>query len=193
MRPTSFFTQLTLRNAVTATLTVLVGLFVVVALGVVVRSIVENIRYVHATQQIHDLVTASRSYAERDPSFGTQSDQNALALLIRAQLIQGGSMINDPPSMSNPWNQPVRLTSVGSSIVRLETKVPSHDCRRLAAFLGKEASTEGLVAMDARQTDKGVWRRFYEKTRSRFDPKAADAACGREQDATLMLFFKVRE
>jgi hypothetical protein len=155
----------------------------------------ENVHFVHTTGTILNLVSIAREDAEKDPSFGLVVGSDLIGeLQSRGQLPgqQGGTA--QPAAMPyNAWNGPIRASFTSNTVMRFETDLPTHDCRRLALFFGKDAADLSLLSMEARELN-GPWRKFYDQATSVQAPNfsSADAACGFGEKATLALNLRLR-
>jgi len=162
------------------------------AIWLAVASVIENVHFQQAVDQIINIVDISRNYAVQDRNFATQSNEDVLVSLSRAGMISLNAS-GTPLSVVNPWGRKVIVFSPRYSIVRIETSVPDHDCRRLAMFFAKDIKALGVQSMEARTNPKGLWRRFYDRRYTAIPGESdVEAACDLGSDMTLALIFGVR-
>ncbi|MDX2028394.1 MAG: hypothetical protein SFW62_07140 [Alphaproteobacteria bacterium] len=157
------------------------------ALVIAGTAMLENVRFARATEQILGLTAIAHDFAKRDRNFATQPGEDLLKSLSNAGRVQG--VIDGKPALlANPWRMPVKMSAMLASVMRLETTVPTRDCRRLAMFLVKNGVALDVRALEA-HSNNTTWQRFYDRTKDVVDEKAIDAACGRSDEAVLAVVF----
>lgn len=182
------------------TVYVLPILFVIgLALMLAVASILENVRFRQSVDQLLNIVDISRHYAAQEKSFATHPNEDLLGTLLLAGMMSisdGGMSVNastSPATLTNPWQRKITVSSPQPSMMRIETSVPDHVCQRLALFLSKDAKGMGVLLMEARSGDQGIWRHFFDISRP-VRPREADldAACDLGNNMTLAVVLGVR-
>ncbi|MFY9288871.1 MAG: hypothetical protein WAO98_10270 [Alphaproteobacteria bacterium] len=159
---------------------------IIMATVITAASVLENIRFARATDQILSLVGTARDYTVHEKNFGLEVNEDLIASLIR-----NGQLPQIP--IINPWKEEVKARITSPSVMRLEITVPVHECRRLAFFFLKDAVALRLKLMEAREGNSGVLRRFYDSSLPVLaDPKPVEAGCGETPQATLLLSFNLR-
>jgi hypothetical protein len=74
--------------------------------------------------------------------------------------------------------------------MRVETDIPSRDCRRLALFFLKNGRDLGLNVMETGQETPKLWRQFFnQKGMSLSGNQSVEVACGDTTRVTLALVF----
>ncbi len=163
---------------------------IAVASWLAIAAAYENIRFAQATDQILALIAIAHDYASKDQNFGATLNEDLLNRLVQTGKVpppkdgpQGGFI--------NAWQGAVTATAIPGFLMRLETHVPTRDCRRLALFFGKDAKDLALTQMEARE-EGGAWRQFYAAPDSiDISPTIIDAACGQASWSTLALIFRL--
>jgi len=174
---------------------VLLPAVIVVFAGIWVSTtaIIENARFAHATDQILHLVVIMRNISAADKRFATHPGDDLLAGLEHAGLLTEVSGGN-PSTLENPWKGSITSTATTSSTARIETIMPTRDCRRLSLFFAHNGADLGLRLMEAREerTDT-IWHRFYDHTSdlATLGNQPVEVACGQFPRATLALVFQL--
>ncbi|MDE2030029.1 MAG: hypothetical protein KGI97_05625 [Alphaproteobacteria bacterium] len=169
--------------------TIPVVAIIVAALALSGLAAVENWRFMRAADQVLQFVGMVRQNAAVQKGFAVTPGEDVWAAL------QGLGQIIPPAARLNPWQGGLRAAVVNSRVIRIETDLPTHDCRRLALyFIKREPQETGLLAAEAESGGPGAaWSRFYPSSVSPDEvADAAARACGREADAHLALFFQIR-
>lgn len=155
------------------------------ALALSVRAMVENLRFISATNNLSAVVMTARLFAkeQRARTFGAGED--ILAVLAEAKQI--------PATFDkNPWMGSVRIAAVDNVSIRIENEMPAHACRRMALYLlGRNPADLGLTLMEARKGEANS-SLVYPKADVEAE-FAAQKACGKKGTALLTLVFKIRE
>ncbi|HEU0117111.1 MAG TPA: hypothetical protein VFR09_00635 [Alphaproteobacteria bacterium] len=163
------------------------------AIWIAASSVVENMHFARATQQIIGVLAAAHDYAGREKNYTMQSGEDLVASLARIGTLTDIAKDPPPAHFFNPWSGAVQAVAAGPTTMRLETEVPVRDCRRLALFFAKEARSLGLQIMEARSGEGGVWRRFLNEEQDTIvDARPIEAACGDEPEARLALVFRLK-
>lgn len=174
------------RKSVRFLILVPVGVIVIGAVAVAGLAMVENIRFARATEQVLGVATMAHNLAITDRNFAAQAGEDLVRALARVGYVRGVTD-GQPSTLTNPWLKPIRLTAMLPSIMRLETDLPTRDCRRLAMFFIKNSGAARVRVLEARAGN--LWKRFYDSLKPPPDEKAVDAACGRADEATLAVVF----
>ncbi|MDD3030468.1 MAG: hypothetical protein PHS57_09400 [Alphaproteobacteria bacterium] len=155
------------------------------AASVSVASILENKRFVEATSKILWIVRTVRSAAsaQRIPSLDPGDD-------VWAALIQSGQ-VSATMDRSLPWGGTLDAHAATRNSVRVETFLPSHNCRRIALyFLSLEPTELHLLSVAAKPMPNASWSLIYPLPDAQ-QVDAAVAACGDELNARLALTFMI--
>ncbi len=176
------------------TVALLVAIIIAAAIGVAGASMLENMRFARATDQIIALVAPARDLAAHDKNFAAQPGEDLLASLARARAVPNIVTTSQPAVMANAWQGSVHASVASSGVMRIESDVPAHDCRRLALFLAKNGGDSGLQLMEARQESAAQWQRLYDNTLpTAVNESQVQAACGQApQQVTLAMAFRLR-
>ncbi len=166
---------------------------VLAAIWVSTSSIIENIRFARATDQILHTVSVLREVAATDKNFATHPGEDLLVGLGQAGLL-AGVMGGTPATLENSWKGTVISNVVTASTARIEAVMPTRDCRRMSLFFVRNSADLGLNLMEARENSGGIWHRFYDRAVDASIPGNApvEAACGQDSRATLALIFQLR-
>jgi hypothetical protein len=164
-----------------------------IALWLTAAAAYENVRFEQAKLQLLSLIAAAQDDA-KDSDFSKRAGEDLLAACARRG--QPACIGDDKAAtgrLLNAWNQPIRMTAVSPSVMRLETDVPAHICRRFALFFGKDASAMKLQSMEARE-ESSHWRVFFDGASGQIpDYATTSAACGAgEHAATLAFVLQLR-
>lgn len=156
-------------------------------------AILENVHFARGTDQILQLVTAAHSLAARDKNFAMQPNEDILDDLIRTGLITGNADTK-PVTFLNPWQGTIRSLSSQPSLIRIESNLPAHDCRRLAMFLIKNGKDLGLVGVEARSDGDQTWKNFYDvaDSSSALNNQTIEDACQQAPLVTVAFIFNLR-
>lgn len=154
---------------------------------------IESTRFANGTNQILQLVAGARTLASRDKNFAAQPNEDVLAELTRAGLLTGTSDAK-PATLGNPWKGVIRALTPAPAAMRIETDVPSQDCRRMALFLFKNGGDLGLTMLEARGEGRPSWQRFFAPTEgiNVANNRVIEDACDQGSNVTLALVFAVR-
>jgi hypothetical protein len=152
------------------------------------EAVQENLHYVNAANQVLDLVSTVRTIAAGQKGFAQNPGEDIWADLEHVGQIATGA------AHLNPWHGDVRAVAVAGQAMRIESDMPTRDCRRLALyFLGRQPTELGLLSIEAESTKQSGWVHIFP---SNMDPRKADTstglACGSEQVARLALIFRIR-
>jgi len=148
---------------------------------------IENLRFIRATDQILQTVVLVRNVASMMKEYAPQPGQDILADLSRF-----GQLADLP---INPWHEPLRVAGGVNNSMRIETDLPTRDCRRLAFYLMARDPTDlGLQSIEAAYGIQPAWLRAYPSPpATHAHPEAAvENACGTEAYARLGLVFRIR-
>ena len=172
-------------------LTILIALPVLLmiagAFALSVSAVIEDLRFVNATDQILALVGSVRSIASQQSGFAQTPGEDVWNDLEKAgQVIQANSRFN-------PWHGNLRAVTVASAAMRIENDLPTHDCRRLALyFLGRKPSELGLLAIEAQADGAGVWTPLDLNAPEVAVDRMVGVACGKAKYAHLAVVFTGR-
>ena len=159
-------------------------------------SVTENLRFARASDQLLNIISVARDYATRESGFATRPDEDVVRTLARTGMVPGLAIdedTNEITKLKNSWGGAITVVTPFYSVLRLETFIPTRDCRRLALFFVDDASGLGFEAMEARENGTGAWRRFYDRAQAHaLNARAVEAACGQAPNALLALIFRAR-
>jgi len=92
----------------------------------------------------------------------------------------------------NPWHGEIRGVTAAPMAVRIETDIPTHDCRRAALYLlGRQPAEMGLTGIEAQGFGDSQWTTIFPALPSNYN-RAIELACGRTPYARLALIFRIR-
>ncbi|MDR3450137.1 MAG: hypothetical protein P4M15_10400 [Alphaproteobacteria bacterium] len=166
-----------------------VALVVIGALVLSGAAVMENLRFMHATEQTFRFVDLARSQAAIQKDFAANANEDIFADL------QHFGQIVPPTSYVNPWGGQIRATTLSNMLMRFESDVPTHDCRRLALdFIGRNPVGLGLLAIEAQPVVQGgAWSGIYASPQPAGHPGGiVRMACGNAPYARLALIFRMR-
>ena len=164
-------------------------LVVVVVLGSFALSgaaVVENLRFVKATSQILEPVGLVRTIIAQQPGFIQKPGENIWDDLARVEQIPSGS------DHVNPWGSDVHVVAATNVAIRIESDLPTHDCRRMALYFINQAQGFRLLAVEAQPFEQVLWSPIYPMPENTLRDSVVDVACGKAHAARLALVFKVR-
>jgi len=164
-----------------------VVLIVVGALALSAAAVAENLRFIHAADNTLELVSVVRTIAARQKGFAQNPGED-----VWADLEHIGQII---PSERhpNPWGGEIRMVTVANNSMRIESDVPTHDCRRLALyFLARQPPELGLSSIEGQATGATAWGAIYPVPAVYKSIDVAQAACGYGGWARLALVFRIR-
>lgn len=152
----------------------------------------ENVRFAKTAEQLLSLIAVTQDDAAKDPDFGRRPGEDLLVDLARQGVQAAGFGSETPGKPVNAWHQPIRMTAVSSTTMRLETDVSAPACRRLALFFGKDAQDLKLQTMEARE-ENSHWRTFFSNAAGQaLGYLAVNAGCGQTEYVTLALTLPLR-
>ncbi len=163
-----------------------VVLIILGAFAVSAGAVVENLRFVRATSQLLGLVDSVRSFAGQQRTLIFNSGEDILADMTRL------GQTPPPLARTNPWGGDIRTIAIANMAMRIESYLPSQDCRRLAQyFLGRQPAELGLLSADAQSDIDTSWSAIYPPPAIGAD-SAAETACGKTSFSRLALVFRIR-
>jgi len=162
-----------------------VTLIIAGAVALSIAAVFENLRFVKATGQILEVVGSVRSVIAEQKTFAQNPGEDIWFDLERVGRIPSSG------SHPNPWGGEVRAVSVANVAMRVESDLPTHDCRRMAAYFLNQSPELGLLAMEAQDTGSTVWSPIYPP------PEGAhghieETACGTTLNSHLAMVFRIR-
>jgi len=158
---------------------------VVAAIWLTLASVLENVKFVHCTEQLLAIISSAQDDAKTDANFGMAENEDIIDDLVRR------AQLADRPL--NSWKGAIRATAHPAPMLRIEVDVPGRACRRLALFFGKSADDLKLRKMEAHEQDSNGWSPFFDATNPLlFDHPAINKACGESEHATIALIFALR-
>jgi hypothetical protein len=163
------------------------------AIWIISAAIIENIRFAKGTTQMMHLVTSAHTLAAQDKNFASQPNEDLLFDMMRIGMIT--EYVNSKPvTMVNPWNGAVRLLSPVPAMMRIETALPNHDCRRMALFFVKNSSDLGLKIVEVHGDNAQTWQRFYAPADgiNNSNVRAIEDACNQSSYVTLAFVLTIR-
>ncbi|MFA4994409.1 MAG: hypothetical protein WC521_03800 [Bdellovibrionales bacterium] len=160
---------------------IILGAFVVSG-----ASVFENQRFVKASSQIWGFVRTVRTFINEQKTFSFAIGEDAWAAMVRVQRIPGTTR------PLNPWGGSLRAIAVTSTDIRIESDLPSQDCRRTALyFIGLGPENLGLLSVQAQSDQDTKWYLIYPPPSSK-QVAAAEASCGPTAHSRLALIFKIK-
>jgi len=148
-------------------------------------SVFENMRFAKATTQILSFVRMIRSFAGEQKTFSLNSGEDAWAVMVRL------GQISATTKPVNPWGGDIRATAAQGGAVRVETDLPSQDCRRIALyFLGLHPSELGLLSVEAQSDQDATWSVVYPSPAAE-QVVRTESSCGTTTHSRLALVFKI--
>jgi hypothetical protein len=162
-----------------------VAAIVLGALAMSIAAVIENVHFINATNQILGVVGSVRTIAAGQASFAQTPGEDVWADLERLGQIAATS------THPNPWHGDVQIKTVSNAAMRIESVLPTHDCRRMAIYFLEHQPTDlGLISMDAQSVNNRDWMAIYPAVT--LPVRVADLACGRMPYARLALTFTIR-
>jgi hypothetical protein len=167
-----------------------VGLIIVASFALSAAAVVENMRFIHAADQVLILVSEVRSIAAGQKGFAQNAGED-----IWDDLEHVGQIIA-PEARKNPWGSDIHAVTVATEAMRIETDLPARDCRRLSLyFLNRQPVELGLLSIQAQSFDydnSGNWAQIYPTPIARKNDSMVETACGTRSRARLALILRVR-
>jgi hypothetical protein len=161
------------------------SLIILAALGLSGAAVIENLRFIGAESQILDLLSKVRTVANGQKGFATNAGEDIWDAMERA-----GQTF---PTHYNPWQGEIRAVTVPNSGMRIETDLPTRDCRRLALyFLGRQPGEVGLLSIQAEPYPAESWGQIYPIAAAHKNDSVVESACGRATYARIALVFRLR-
>jgi hypothetical protein len=162
-----------------------VAFIVLGAFALSIAAVIENLHFINATNQILSIVSTVRSLTAGQSSFAQTPGED-----IWAALEHSGQIISSP-SHPNPWHGEMRIITISNSAMRIESDLPTHDCRRLALYFLQHQPTDlGLVTIEAQSFTDALWTPIYPGLTA--DEHITQQACGKPPYSRLALIFKIR-
>jgi len=166
-----------------------VAFAVIVIIGVSLTlsglAVTENLRFVHATDQLFQLINLIRSTAGGQKDFAQSVGEDILA-----DLQHTGQIL---PSTTNPWGGETRATLLAANMMRIESSLPPHECRRMALhFMDYQPADIGLLGIQAQAVPDAPWVAIYPLPPHTRTGNQLEIACGNGQDARLGLILQIR-
>jgi len=150
-------------------------------------SIFENFRFVNATSQILGFVKIVRTFMTEQKTFSLNIGEDVWAAMVRVQQIPQAS------SPLNPWGGRIRAIAATGTEMRIESDIPSQDCRRIALyFVGLGPEELGLAGIQAQAAANAPWYIVYPPPSAAQQVEAAEASCGNGGQSRIALIFKMR-
>jgi hypothetical protein len=161
-------------------------LLIVIGSGALsVAAVLENYWFINAANQILTLVGNARTMAANQKNFAQSPGDD-----IWADLHHMGQVSDDSARM-NPWKGMIDAHVVAPNVMRIESDLPAHDCRRMALyFMAKISSDLGLVSIEAEQYGNPHWTQIFPLQPGQ--PHAIETACGTIDNARLALVVRIR-
>ncbi|MGB9153573.1 MAG: hypothetical protein WCD70_10860 [Alphaproteobacteria bacterium] len=166
--------------------TVFVTVAVLGAFALSGAAVMENARFVKATNQILEPIGLVRGIIAQQQSFVEIPGQDVWADLARLGRVASAT------DHLNPWGSDVHVVAVTNAMIRVESDLPAHDCRRMALYFLNQAQGFGIVAIEAQPFEDILWARIYPPPENMSHNRAVELACGDTHAARLGLIFKVR-
>ena len=161
-------------------------LIILGALAVSGEALFENFRFITATNELSTVINAMRSYAKEQRTLSFNPGEDILGNMINLAQIPASAH-------TNPWGGDVRAIAVANMEMRIESDVPSRDCRRIALYLlGRKPVELGLLSMEAQSSREAAWMPIY-PVPDIGAGAAAQNSCGNANDSHLALVFKIRD
>ena len=167
-------------------MTILVAGIVLAAFALSGAAALENLRFIRATDQILEPVGLLRSIIAQQPSYSQNPEEDVWADLARIGRVPSAT------THPNPWGSDVRVFAITNAAVRVESDLPTHDCRRMALYFLNQAQGFGIIAIEAQPFGRVVWSAIYPLPANMPRDRLTDIACGNAAAARLALVFKVR-
>lgn len=155
------------------------------AFALSIAAVLENLRFVKATHQILEIVGSVRAVVAEQKTFAQNPGEDIWFDLERVGRIPSSG------THPNPWGAEVQAVSVANVAMRIESDMPSHDCRRMALYFLNQSPELGLLAIEAQGTNSLIWAPIYPL------PEGAhghieEAACGTTPNSRLAVVFRIR-
>jgi len=172
-------------------LTILIAIPVVLiiagAFALSISAVVENVRFINATDQILSLVSSVRSIAVQQSGFAQTPGEDVWGDLEKAgQTIKASDHFN-------PWQGEMRAVTVAPAAMRIENDLLTHDCRRLALyFLSQKPAELGLLAVEAQAIGSSVWTSVDLNATETIRDALVGNACGKARFARLAVVLRVK-
>ena len=164
-----------------------VVLIVLGAFALSAMSVFENFRFVNATSQILSFVKTVRTFLTEQKTFSLAIGEDVWASMVRVQQIPQAA------SPLNPWGARIRATVVTASEMRIESDIPSQDCRRISLYFVELGPEEiGLTSIQAQAEQSATWYIVYPPPSAAQQVDAAEASCGPGGQSHIALIFKMR-
>lgn len=175
-------------------------LAIVAALWLAFMAGAENIRFVHATDQVLRIVAVARDNAALYPWLDEKQATVSLIDRLSRTDSENVRLTGDQslPQLFNPWNGRVDTNfAVAEKKVRVQTVVSPTICRRMIRFYGKDAASLGITAIDVQdEAPAAVKRVLYDvadkNARKGILPEAINTGCGQSGTVRLQLTFRLR-
>lgn len=149
-------------------------------------AVFENMRFEKATDQILEPVGLMRSIIAQQPTFAQNQGDDIWTTLARLGRLPAAA------THPNPWGSELRAMAVDNGTIRIESDLPTHDCRRMALYFMNQAQGFGLTIMEAQAFGSVVWEPIYPVPVIEAHKDITDIACGNTAAARLGIVFKVR-
>jgi hypothetical protein len=149
-------------------------------------SVFENLRLAKATSQILEFIRTVRFFMSQQKTSSFSAGEDVWASMVRL------GQIPESAASSNPWGGMLRATATANAAMRIESYLPSQDCRRMALyFLGLGPVELGLLSVEAQPDQEASWYAVYPSPD--IEPDAAiKAACGTMRYSQLALVFRIK-
>jgi len=166
-------------------ITLIVAVIVLSGLTLSGLALRENLRFSMAVSQILWIVESIRSLAGQQANFASTANEDLLKDLAGAGQIQSNE------GRVNPWQGILSAVAVTPSVMRIETDLPTRDCRRIASyFFSRQPDQIGIISMQVQAFD-ARWTEIYPVSPAAF-PRLVDGACGKAPTARFAMVFKVK-
>ena len=164
------------RDAIVTPVTLIVGLLLLGSVWVSGTAIAEKIRLSRGLQQIIGIVLTTREAAASDQRLGRAAHEDLLDDLARLRDYPVTGERDGLKTMINPWQGELTATTGDAGgLIRIESTVPMHICRRIIDLFGDDSQAFGVQTIEARR-DGQAWRTVYTGPTGPGVPNAAAAS-----------------
>jgi hypothetical protein len=148
-------------------------------------AVIEELRFVNASDQIMDLVDSVHFISAQQSGFAQTPGED-----VWNDLAKAGQLVM-PDSRINPWRGDMRAVTVPVGAMRIENDLPTHECRRLARYF-MEHRPSGLLAIEAQSVETSSWAPIYPVTGTANPDWLVGTACGTAKYARLAVILRVK-
>jgi len=166
-------------------ITLLVAVIVLSGMTLAGLALRENLRFSMAISQILWIADSVRSLAAQQANFAPTLNEDLLNDLAGAGQIQANE------DRVNPWHGSISAVAVSRTVMRIETDLPTRDCRRLASyFVSHQPADMGLTSMQVQAFDAS-WMEVYPFSPAAY-PRIFNGACGNASTARFAMVFRLK-